>query len=541
MKVGRPHYHVAVLGSGFAGSILARALAAQGRRVLLVERRRHPRFALGESSTPLAALSLERLAARYRLQDLHSLATWGRWTEHLPHLRRGKKRGFTFYTHRRDEPFTNSEGNESRLLAAASPRDAVADTHWLRADVDHHLARHAVDEGVELYEETRVESVEIDTDGVRLVLVHDSADSSSDSDASPLVVEADHVVDATGPGGVLAKNLGLASRLDTLRIRTSLLFGHFDGVGELRESAPAAWFGRPPYDEEAAAVHHLLDIGWLYVLRFDHGTASVGLLLRDDRRELTDERLGPDPEAALRALLSRYPSLAAAFADARPVEPVRHLARIQHRLDRAAGERWFLVPHAFAFFDPLFSTGMAWSLVAVERLASLLGSRPGDGGDRRAYGRLLAREAQHLEALTEAAYLAMDDFERFAAIVRLYLVTASWEETRQRLLPSTLGSTEGGVPDAWRGFLGADDPVSSSLFVQARDRLRRLDPGATATRELVEWLQEGTKSRDIAGLDAPAVRNLHPVDLDVLIHRSHLLGLGPEEVFAALPRLRGEE
>ena len=53
---------VAVVGSGFAGSLLARVLTVQGHDVVLLERGTHPRFAIGESSTPLANLTLERLA-----------------------------------------------------------------------------------------------------------------------------------------------------------------------------------------------------------------------------------------------------------------------------------------------------------------------------------------------------------------------------------------------------------------------------------------------------------------------------------------------
>ena len=82
---------VAVVGSGFAGSILARVLARLGRRVVLVERGRHPRFALGESTTPLANIALERLARRYDLPDLHALAAYGRWLRAYPELRRGLK------------------------------------------------------------------------------------------------------------------------------------------------------------------------------------------------------------------------------------------------------------------------------------------------------------------------------------------------------------------------------------------------------------------------------------------------------------------
>src|SRR3954463_10586910 len=54
----RPTCEVAIVGSGFAGSLLARVLAVLGYEVVLLERGAHPRFAIGESTTPLANLSL---------------------------------------------------------------------------------------------------------------------------------------------------------------------------------------------------------------------------------------------------------------------------------------------------------------------------------------------------------------------------------------------------------------------------------------------------------------------------------------------------
>jgi FADH2 O2-dependent halogenase len=91
---------VVIVGSGFAGSLMARVLAVMGYHVVLLERGTHPRFAIGESSTPLANLSLERIARRYNLPDCYHLAAHGRWLEHLPEVRRGLKRGFTFYRRR---------------------------------------------------------------------------------------------------------------------------------------------------------------------------------------------------------------------------------------------------------------------------------------------------------------------------------------------------------------------------------------------------------------------------------------------------------
>lgn len=505
-------YDAAIVGSGFAGAILARLLRRQGRRVLLVERGRHPRFALGESSTPLAACALERLAARHDLPDLHHLSTWGRWRRHLPRLRRGLKRGFTFFRHRRGEPYRNSPANEARLLVAASPSDAIADVHWLRADVDAHLVERAVAEGIDYRDETTVDGVDFGDAGA---VLHTRGGDR---------FHASYVVDATGPAGLLANVLPIPRQ--EVPIASSLLYAHFESPPPFVEIARrgGAAMDPGPYPDERAAVHHLLDGAWLYALPFDHGVTSAGLVT-------LARASGPveDPAAAWREALAPYPTLAEQFADAHPLAPVRFVERLQHRLERAAGERWFVLPHAFAFYDPMFSTGIAWSLLAVERLALLF---EGVAGDAWRYDYLLRHEADRIAQLVEAAYLALGDFELFTAVAHLYFVTVSWAEARQRLLTET-------APHAWEGFLGVGDPHLDALF---DDVLAALRARHSELFDRAAWrrrLREGLAPRNVAGLDDPARRNLYPVDLDVLVGRAALLGLEREEIVAALPRLRG--
>src|SRR5690349_23262551 len=115
---------VAIVGSGFAGSLTALCLRRRGRRVVMLEGQRHPRFAIGESSTPLANLLLEELATRYALPRLLPLTKWGSWQRTYPEIGCGLKRGFTFYHPSSDRP----------LLVAASPHDEIGDTHWYRPD-----------------------------------------------------------------------------------------------------------------------------------------------------------------------------------------------------------------------------------------------------------------------------------------------------------------------------------------------------------------------------------------------------------------------
>ncbi|HEX2163273.1 MAG TPA: FAD-dependent oxidoreductase, partial [Thermoanaerobaculia bacterium] len=216
---GGSRFDVAVVGSGFGGAILARALAAAGRRVLVLERQRHPRFALGESATPLAAIALERLAERPGLADLAGLAAAGRWRRELPGLRHGVKRGFTFYGHRPGEPFDPGADNARRLLVAASPDGEVADSHWLRADLDAWLAARAREAGAELWEGAEVTAVEVD-DGTE----RGGVGLGGRRDGEPFAAAADFLIDASGPGG-LARLLGVAARPDPPP-DTALLFAH---------------------------------------------------------------------------------------------------------------------------------------------------------------------------------------------------------------------------------------------------------------------------------------------------------------------------
>jgi tetracycline 7-halogenase / FADH2 O2-dependent halogenase len=532
---------VAIVGSGFAGSILARALARSGRSVLLLERGRHPRFALGESSAPLAAIALERLAARHGLPDLHTMAAHGRWLREMPEVGRGLKRGFTFLSHRPGEPF-DPEG-DGRLLVAASPSDRVADSHWLREDVDARLVERAVAEGVDYRDGVTLDGVEETGDG--MILRGERAGEAFE-------VSSSFVVDATGAGGFLARHLPIPSV--ELEVESALLYGHFEGVVPLTGgSGVVEALGPPgPYPDEAAAVHHLIEEGWMYVLPFDgaHRRASVGIELVPSPEEGAAAAMAADPEGAFRAIVARYPTLAAQLLDAtdpaRVGEPLRFVPRVQHRLalpEPYPGRRWLLLPHAYAFSSPLFSTGIAWSLVAVERAARMLGTigaRAPGAGALAEYDGLLAREADWIERLVAGAFrclrapLSPARFEAFAAWSLLYFTAASFAEASQRLLdpPGDAG---------WCGelFLGAGDPVLRKVLTEAERRLPEALTGAAEAAAFERWLLAALAPRDLCGFSDPGRRGLHPVDLETLVQRAYLLGLDEDEVRPALPRLRG--
>src|SRR5688572_24905719 len=408
---------VAIVGSGFAGSLLARVLAVLGYDVALLERGTHPRFAIGESTTPLANLSLERLAARYGLADCYQLATHGRWLAHLPELRRGLKRGFTYYRHHPGERFEERGLDSERLLVAASPEDGLSDTHWLRADVDEHFVRRAIAAGVQYLDRTELTSADFEGASARL---------GGRRDGESLELVAGFVIDASGPGGFLARQLALPSGLEHTHTRAALVFSHFDDVRLMRDEAPALPEG--PFPDDWAAVHHLIDEGWMYSLRFDHGTTSAGFLLTPRGLASLDASRGSDPARLWDVLLERYPTIGRLFAGARPTMPIGFVPRVQHRLTRAAGAGWALMPHAYAFVDPLFSTGIAWGLRAVERLAlafehAAAGSRKPSAATLARYDAALSAEGDQIDLVVAGAYEALAHFDLFAAQAMLYFAT----------------------------------------------------------------------------------------------------------------------
>jgi FADH2 O2-dependent halogenase len=493
----RNEFDLAVIGSGFAGSLLAQIAARQGRSVLLLERGKHPRFAIGESSTPLANLLLEELCNRYDLPRLKPLCKWGLWQRTYPDLGCGLKRGFTFYHHR----FGQRTSREDQLLVAASPHDEIADTHWFRADVDSFLVQEARAAGVTYLDEIHLQNA---------LEKEDSIELQGTRHGKAAAFSARFTVDATGPRGFLHRALSLPELPLPQFPETQALYTHFKNVRRM-----PAGKEQPPYPVDDAALHHVFDGGWIWVLRFNNGITSAGVAATAacaNRLRLQEGAPAWD------RLLEMLPDVADQFAGAIPQGPFTHAPRLSFRSGQITGRRWAMLPSAAGFVDPLMSTGFPLTLLGVSRLAEILEN----DGEPRCLAQYAAETDNDLLAtarLIGSLYASMDNFPLFVSLSLLYFAAASYAESARRL----------GRPHLAGSFLLHDVPAFDMPARALIDRARSIR-GVAATEEFNREVIRAIEPFNIAGLGQPARRNWYPVDAEDFLNGAGKLGVGREEV-----------
>lgn len=484
---------LAVIGSGFGGTLLAIIARRLGYAVALLERGAHPRFAIGESSTPLADFKLAAIADRFGLDWLRPFAKYGTWKATYPTVRCGLKRGFSFFRHAAQERYTPNQANDNALLVAASPDDAHADTHWLRADFDAHLVGRAIDAGVTYLDHLEIHAIRHERGWL---LQGTRADEAVE-------IRPEFVIDASGDGQMLGRTLGLEPVPATaLHTRSRALYSHFTGVARwqdvLQEEHGAAATAAHPFACDAAAQHQIIDGGWMWVLRFDHGVTSAGFSLDPDVHPI---RSNESPEAEWPRLLDTYPSLKRQFAVAEPVQAFVRTGRLQRRFTQAAGADWALLPHAAGFLDAWLSPGIAQTLFAVERLGRILAEdwrSPRRAHRLAQYGETVLGELAWMDEITGTCFACLDRFDVMASVAMIYFVAAVYCEERERA---------GRAPSDAAFLLADEEPYRHNAAILAR-AARTASP--EDAQRLAAKVRRALEPYNQCGLCDPSRRNLYP-------------------------------
>lgn len=496
-------YQIGVLGTGFAGTITGLILNQLGYDVVMLDRCQHPRFAIGESSTPIADRILADLCSRYDLDDIRPLTTYGTATTHRRDYFVGPKRGFTYFSHTHDDPATprtlgpppqiRVQQADHQLLVAASQSREVSDTHWHRASVDHFLVRCARARDIPVLENVHQLSLErVAGSGWRLQGLQEER---------PLNLKCDFLVDATGRGSPLASYLKLEDKVSQLRTASGAIYAHFEGL-----KLTGDWFqesdtlGKHPYPCDEAAVHQVTPQGWMWQLRFDHQITSCGWGLPRSQVPTSQEHL----EKWWQNRLRKYPLLEAQFSEAQVVAPeggLQKIDRLQYMRPVAAGARWAMLPSSVGFIDPLHSSGIAHAMASIEQLTHCFkgkGHLPAVQGLRE-YSERVTTELRWIDVLVEACYRSLHDFRVFQLVCMWYFLCVVHYE-RVRPLP---GSSRG-------AFLAADDGNLQSLVRHHLSQLPKTEDGRLSSDEILRLqttFREAMTPYNHADLLAPSV---HP-------------------------------
>ncbi len=304
-------YDVLVIGGGPGGTTVATRLAQQGVRVALLEKDRHPRFHIGESLLPANLALLEQLGVADEVRAI-GMEKWG--AEFVSPWHAQKTQTFEF-----------ADAWDKSMPMAFQVR---------RSEFDHLLLRNAHRCGARVVEACKVEEVEVDAQAKesRIVAQHDDGTRSQWS--------ARYVVDASGRDTFLGGRLQMKHR--NPKHNSAALFAHFSGAQRL------------PGRAEGNITIFWFDHGWFWFIPLADGTTSVGAVVWPYYLKTRDKPLAEFFDDTI----AMAPELAARLKGATRVSDVQATGNFSYSCERTHGPGWLLVGDAYAFIDPVFSSGV---------------------------------------------------------------------------------------------------------------------------------------------------------------------------------------
>jgi len=423
-------YDCIVIGGGPAGSTAATLLADAGRKTLVVERTRFPRFHIGESLMPETYWVFKRLGMLEKLKASN-------------------------FVRKHSVQFVNASGKESQpfYFEDMNPHECSVTWQVLRSEFDRMMLDNAAEHGAEVWQDSNVSDVILEAPQED-VYPRATGVVVSREGGPPQRLSARVVIDATGTNAMLSRRLGI--RRPDPKLRKAAYFAHYKGCR--RDS------GR---DEGATLVLSTKDQdGWFWYIPLPDDIVSIGVV-GDLDRLITANR--QTPEKTLESEIANCIALGPRMEKATRVSPVHVLSDFSYRASRCAGEGWVLIGDAFGFLDPMYSSGVYFALKSGEMAADCINEA--FAANDFSAGRLSqwgAEFSEGMQAIRKLVYAFYTREFSFGSFIRQY------PHTKKNIVDLLIGNV-------WRpGINDVFEPMSLSV---ALPQSIPLDPPAAPRRE----------------------------------------------------------
>lgn len=308
-------WDVIVIGGGPAGSSAATTLAKAGRKVLVLEKEKFPRFHVGESLLP------------YNREVFDELGVWDK----IANAGFMRKRGAQFWL---------GDGTRHvRMNFARGSFTAFSEAfHVERSRFDDILLKHAVSCGAQVREESLVQDIQV-TDHLVNVTYRDSTGARHE-------VSCAFLIDASGLSNFTANRA--KERTYYSEHKKLAIFGHFSGVQ------------MPEGEEHGDILVVRRKNSWFWLIPLETNKVSVGLVM--DRADF--QSLSMEPTEIFQDAVKNTPAVAARFEKATPLTPTHVVTDFSYRNDSLVSDRVIRAGDASGFIDPIFSSGVLLAMTS---------------------------------------------------------------------------------------------------------------------------------------------------------------------------------